>query len=742
MEMKSLSYKKLGNTGLGMVFKSVMMVILLSVLSFSAMGQDMIIRSLEAKPFDASASVHRRLDLNKQPCALVKVQLAAPGAAFEGNVIGEVEYKVSEYWVYMSRDTKRIAIKCPNYLPVMVEFSDYGIRGLDGGTTYELVVALPDTGGPKKPVVTSQYVLFEVEPKNSSVEFDGEYLDVADGTAMARKPFGTYFYTISAPMYHPAESSVTVKDPKNKHIVHVALLPAYGYIEIPGTGELGGAKVYIDNEYKGTLPYKSDRLSSGTHNVRIMKNLYAPLQQDVTVTDNETTTFSPTLKADFAEVTLSVGNQAEIWVNDELKGSGIWKGALSSGSYMVECKKTYHSPTLKEITITPEMSGQTISLEAPIPITGSIDITSMPANAEITLDGKVIGTTPMFLPEYIIGPHTLKIAKAGYGTYNEEITLAEGETKTVSARLSNGRSIRITCATAGSRIYVDGQDMGAAPFEGTLSYGSHSVYAMNGAKKTAVKTVNVTEGTGAMADVSLSFMEKEIQVSVNGVTFEMVYVPGGTFTMGATAEQGSDADSDEKPTHRVTLSGYYIGKYEVTQAQWKAIMGNNPSSFEGDNLPVEFVSWDDCQEFIRKLNKLTGKKFSLPTEAQWEYAARGGKSGGTKYSGSNNIGNVAWYEDNSGDKTHPVGEKSPNDLGIYDMTGNVWEWCQDWYGDYSSYSQTNPTGPGSGSRRVNRGGSWYIIAMYCRVSNRNFNTPDDKYSYLGFRLCLSISEQL
>ena len=222
---------------------------------------------------------------------------------------------------------------------------------------------------------------------------------------------------------------------------------------------------------------------------------------------------------------------------------------------------------------------------------------------------------------------------------------------------------------------------------------------------------------------------------VNVVVFEMVYVPGGTFTMGATAEQGSEADCDEKPTHSVTLSGYYIGKYEVTQAQWKAIMGNNPSFFKGDNLPVDNVSWDDCQEFIRKLNQLTGKKFSLPTEAQWEYAARGGKSGGTKYSGSDTIENVAWYDGNSGYKTHPVGTKLPNDLGIYDMSGNVFEWCEDRYSKYPSYSQTNPTGPNSGSSRVNRGGSWIYYAGGSRVSFRYYFTPDSRLHFLGFRLC-------
>ena len=150
----------------------------------------------------------------------------------------------------------------------------------------------------------------------------------------------------------------------------------------------------------------------------------------------------------------------------------------------------------------------------------------------------------------------------------------------------------------------------------------------------------------------------------------MVYVSGGTFTMGATSEQGSDAYDWEKPAHSVTLSGYYIGKYEVTQELWKAVMGSNPSRFKGDNLPVEQVSWDDVQEFLRKLNAMTGKRYRLPTEAEWEFAARGGNSSrGYKYSGSNSLGSVAWYYDNSGSRTHAVGTKSPNELGIYDMSG-------------------------------------------------------------------------
>ena len=227
--------------------------------------------------------------------------------------------------------------------------------------------------------------------------------------------------------------------------------------------------------------------------------------------------------------------------------------------------------------------------------------------------------------------------------------------------------------------------------------------------------------------------------TVNGVSFEMVRVEGGTFRMGATSEQKDEAWDREKPVHSVTLSGYYIGKTEVTQVLWEAVMGINPSRFKGDYLPVENVSWDDCQEFIRKLNSMTGQNFRLPTEAEWEFACRGGNnSRGYKYSGSNNLGSVAWYDGNSGNKTHPVGTKAPNELGIYDMSGNVWEWCADWYGDYSSGAQTNPTGPYGGSNRVYRGGSWNYDVGRCRSSNRDFYYPWIRDIILGLRLALSL----
>jgi formylglycine-generating enzyme required for sulfatase activity len=225
--------------------------------------------------------------------------------------------------------------------------------------------------------------------------------------------------------------------------------------------------------------------------------------------------------------------------------------------------------------------------------------------------------------------------------------------------------------------------------------------------------------------------------TANGVTFKMMEVEGGTFSMGATAEQKNPCDW-EKPVHQVTLSSYYIGETEVTQALWKAVMGTNPYHwFKGDNRPVEYVSWDDCQTFIRKLNSLTGENFRLPTEAEWEFAARGGNnSRGYQYSGSNNLSSVAWYTDNSSSQTHDVKTKSPNELGIYDMSGNVWEWCQDRYGTYSSSSATNPTGAESGSNRVRRGGSWDCTGWDCCSVIRGYITPSLQFNYLGLRLVL------
>ena len=263
---------------------------------------------------------------------------------------------------------------------------------------------------------------------------------------------------------------------------------------------------------------------------------------------------------------------------------------------------------------------------------------------------------------------------------------------------------------------------------GTLSFGKSSV---------ATVSIPISQYASSSAGSDETF-------KVNGVSFKMVYIEGGTFTMGATSEQSSEAEDEEFPTHSVTLSSYYMGETEVTRELWYAVMGSYApnSSYSGSKIPIETVSLADCETFITKLNTLTGRTFRLPTEAQWEFSARGGnKSKGYKYAGSNTIGDVAWYEDNwytgieSFSGPHEVKTKRANELGLYDMSGNVGEWCQDFYGEYSSNSQTDPVSL-KGYRGIWRGGWYGSKAKYCRVSRRTHDYYNDPFPNIGFRLAL------
>lgn len=242
---------------------------------------------------------------------------------------------------------------------------------------------------------------------------------------------------------------------------------------------------------------------------------------------------------------------------------------------------------------------------------------------------------------------------------------------------------------------------------------------------------------------NISFSEDQTYFTVNDIPFEMVYVEGGNFKMGAL--DTISAEADEFPIHTAHVPNFMIGKYPVTQKQWMSIMDNNPSYYKGDDLPVEGVSWFDAQEFTRKLSLLTGKEFDLPTEAEWEYAARGGnKSKGYKYSGGNDPNEIGWFKDNSEKGTHIVGKKTPNELGIYDMSGNVWEWCWDYYGEdyyancFDSISPIGPQGLQKSNWRVFRGGSIQLPQNFMRVSNRDSFEPNGRDHDIGFRLKLKL----
>ena len=440
-------------------------------------------------------------------------------------------------------------------------------------------------------------------------------------------------------------------------------------------------EVSSDGEYSAMLAY-------GSHTYKVEAGGYISKSGSFTIGKGDMTPISVSLVSALATLSVSCPTPAvSLYVDKKSVGSLPWNGNLKEGMHLLEVRKNGYRSQQKTIQFAQQQKLD-VAFDALSAIQGNLSVNFKPFGSDVYVDGVKVGQSPRVFNGVLVGNHNVEIRKSGYTTSRQTVTISEGQTASISGSLTSTAS---------------------------------------------------TSSTNALSSNSSSPSGNTITFPVkNGINIEMVKVEAGSFNMGATSEMENPFE-DEKPVHRVTLTNdYYIGKYEVTQALWKTVMGNKPSRFKGDALPVEQVSWNDCQKFITKLNKLTGKNFRLPTEAEWEYAARGGKkSRGYQYSGSNTLGDVAWYYDNSGNKTHAVGTKQPNELGIYDMTGNVFEWCQDWRDSYSSSPLVNPMGAASGSNRVRRGGSWGSSARGCHTSFRNGNAPDDRYGSLGLRLVLS-----
>ena len=342
--------------------------------------------------------------------------------------------------------------------------------------------------------------------------------------------------------------------------------------------------------------------------------------------------------------------------------------------------------------------------------------------------------------------------KYGYCEYPLKIGIEKARTyvmklytKAVSSDVGeNFGQISVDSNPEGAEVYLDGINVGFTPY--------YFEYVIPGKHKVSIRKEGYYD-TESVVDIQLgknsSLNEKmvkscdierkpdRIDITTKGVSFSMIKVQGGTFTMGGTAEQ-KKPKIDEMPIHRVTLSDYYIGETEVTNELWNAIMSINPSiTFSQPTQPVNNITWYDCQKFINRLSSLTGIKFALPTEAQWEFAARGGnQSKNYRFSGSNNVKDVAWYKGNSKGNLKAVKTLSPNELGLYDMSGNAYEWCSDWYGLYKSEDLTDPQGPASGSFKVNRGASAGEREELTRVSCRFNDSPNAKYQGLGLRLVI------
>lgn len=701
---------------------------IIALAAVAAVAQTMSVAGFEERPMDMDARVtHPVTDPNGQTCALIKVETTQTGFGFDTGVIQVVktEQKIGEVWVYVQPRVKKITIMHQDYEPVRDYYFPTG--ALKEATVY--LLKLRTAGAPVQAASTQQhsgFLIINSEPQGAEVWLNNE--STGEVTPFRRKlAIGDEMpYRLSLPLYHDEAGMVTVDQPRKE--LQFALRPAFGSVTVTSTPS--GALVFLDEKQVGQTPLTLDRIASGSHSLRLQAPQYAVERRNVSVADGQAANVAVTLAARFAEITVQAPQGAVVTVDGDRKGSGTFSWRQSEGLCDIVVSMAGHRDARRQLEVVAGRA-QTVQL-TPQPIYGSASVDSDLMDAEIWIDGKQYGVTPNVVERLLVGSHTLVLKKSGYADLQQQFSVEEGKEASLSVKLPAGRSVQFTSEKPGMQIIVDGKKLGTTPLTAVVGIGHHSVSAMRGGDIIDVRDLDITS---AGAPLTMAFRDFNQTFTVNGVQFTMVEVGGGTFTMGATSEQGSDAWDEEKPAHEVTLSDYYIGQTEVTQALWEAVMGSNPSDSKGGNLPVERVSWDDCQVFIQKLNQLTGKQFRLPTEAEWEYAARGGrKSRGYKYAGGNNIDSVAWCDGNSGNETHPVATKQANELGIYDMSGNVLEWCSDWCGDYTSSSQSDPQGSSSGSFRVIRGGCYYNFARNCRVSYRISNTLDYRSGYLGLRL--------
>ncbi len=783
-----------------MSMNRILLVLLLLVAAQSGKAQTISVASFKSLPNDLDARVNFPMkDQNGEVCAIIKVVTTQTGFSWDGDQLGiaQTEKKTGEYWLYVPWGAKRLTIKHDKlgvlrdyiYPESILKATVYEMKvttiveepigsewvvvtseppGADvyiddkatgmqtpftrqyllGSHSYRVSMDLyhPDAGkfeltpdGGKKKIVSTllpafgQLELTSLPESGANIVLDGKPLTQTTPCTIENIKSGTYPLILSKTLFHETTQTITITDGQTTN-ADVILKPAFGSIEITSLPESGAAVTLDDVPTGKVTPCTLDKVPSGVRNISLRLNWYQPIKKQLTVTDGEKAMIEVPMNELFGTVSITTKPEADIYKDNEKLATGTYSGRLNEGVYTFEARKPKHTTDTQKVQIaTGDQKNITLT---PLPQMGIVEIQSTPIDAVITLDGENKGTTPATLRNLLVGDYNLTLSLPGYASINKTITINEGQTAQVNETLVNGRAVTITSEPAGATLSIDDHTVGQTPYSGSLTFSNHTLQIQQGDKK-AEKTVSISQ-TGGETSFSLSFGTQSFSETVIGTTIEMMAIKGGTFSMGSNEIDGA------KPIHTVTVSDFSIGKTEVTQAQWLAIMGSNPSDFKGDNLPVEQVSWDDVKIFLNELNAKTGKTYRLPTEAEWEYAAGGGENIRTKFAGTNDegsLGTYAWYSANSNNTTHAVGTKQPNQLGLYDMSGNVWEWCSDWYGSYSSSPQNNPKGASTGRSRVLRGGSWddYDGSSYSfRAASRYDDSPGSRYLSYGFRCARSL----
>ena len=433
--------------------KSILFLFL--IFRLTVLAQSISVSSFKLLDTDLTANTAgtMEMDQNGETAALIKVVTTQTGFSFDGGALGIVKTKQTpgEVWVYIPRGAKKISIKHPQ-LGVLRDY--YFPCAIEAARTYEMVLISGEVRTIVKEKANSQYIVIQVSPANAIIEFDNEILPTTNGYAQKFVKLGTYEYRVQAKDYHTTAGKVTIDDPNNKKMLEVNLKPAFGWIEIPANEEYNGAQVYIDNTLVGTIPMKSKELSSGEHNIKIVKELYNPFSQIVTVKDNEATQVKPLLTANYSEVTISVDNDADIYINEEKKGSGSWKGKLAPGNYIVEAKKEGYRDVNQNVEVPSAKNSLSIQLPTPSPIYGETNIISTPAMSDVYIDGVLTGQTPLYIPNILIGKHQLLIKHSEYNDFSTSFFVTENKNSPINAMLNKKTSIKEPAKTYWGNIVI------------------------------------------------------------------------------------------------------------------------------------------------------------------------------------------------------------------------------------------------------------------------------------------------
>ena len=604
-------------------------LIIILLLSLGVKAQDYIIESVEHLPTDMTARQHIKKDFKDRDCAVLRfaTQGIAPekraGFYFQpdlGSDVVEKSLQSGEIWVWVSPNIKVLRVKHDELGSYELHFTKYLPDAVQELHTYK--VLLKAVVPPPPPVMQYNYMIVKADQPNAVITIDGQF--AGEGEASKSFKVGeTHTWSIECELYHPESGNATiVKD--NAVTVEKTLRPAFGYINVTSTPE-SGANVFIDNKFAGTTPFKTDRIASGEHKVRVMKEMYSTAEKTVTVTDGNTTQAAVALSANFVNVTVSTDSGSDIYIDNEPKGKGRWTGRLSDGGHAFEARKASHKSAFLSATFTLGRD-EDIVIPNPEPIYGTLDVNSSPMGATIVIDGRNCGTTPKVLYDVLIGSHELRLEKSGCATVTKTITLDEKNLLAVNEKLQTGREISISTDRQGDQLYADGNYLGASPLTATLSFGSHNLKAVRDSKSVE-KTVTVAQ-TGGDSSVRLAFKQE-----INGHEYVDLGLPSGT--LWATCNVGASKPEDYGNYYAwgetAKKRRYNWRTYKWCNGSYNTLTKYNTDSYYGtvDNKKVL-----DPEDDAAHVN--WGGAWRMPTydeirelvdNCTWTWTTQGGKNG-------------------------------------------------------------------------------------------------------------------